>query len=174
MAKAKTIRIACQGSRMAKLDDLELIQGDLKELSAENYGKLRRRIEQKGFDAPLFVWENKILDGTQRYRVLNKMVEDGWVLPKNQVPVCDIEAASLEEAKDRLLGYVSQYGKLTEEGLYEFLSGMEMPDLETVDFPDFDLEEFKAGFLEDEPLAEGTEDEVPEPPRAERGQVQAR
>ncbi len=143
MAKAKTIRIACKGSRMAKLDSLEIIQGDLKELSEENYAKLRKRIVTKGFDAPLFVWEDKILDGTQRVRVLRKMTSDGWVLSKGEVPVCDIEAANLEEAKDRLLGYVSQYGKLTDAGLQEFLSTMEIPDLDTLDLPDFNLDAFR-------------------------------
>ena len=103
------------------MDSLGVIQGDLKELTEENYAKLRGRIETKGFDAPLFVWQNAILDGTQRYRVLHRMLADGWELPDHMVPVCDIEAASLEEAKERLLGYVSQYGTVTDEGLYEFL-----------------------------------------------------
>lgn len=144
----RVISIKCKGSRMAPLASLEIIQGELKELSEANYAKLRKRIEAAGFDAPFFVWGNKILDGTQRKRVLEKMLADGWKLHKGQVPVCDIEAESLEDAKARLLHYVSQYGKLTDEGLYAFISGMEeMPDLETVDFPDFDMAGFTAGYL---------------------------
>jgi len=105
------VPIKCKGSRWAKLDSLEVIQGDLKELSEEGYAKLRKRIETIGFDAPIFVWKNKILDGTQRYRILTKMLKEGWTLPKG-VPVCDIQAKNLSEAKERLLGYVSQFGKL--------------------------------------------------------------
>ena len=140
------VSIKCKGSRWAKLESLTVIQGDLKELSEENYAKLRNRIETHGFDAPIFVWKDKILDGTQRYRVLGKMVEEGWTLPKG-VPVCDIQAKNLSEAKERLLGYVSQFGKLTEDGLYEFLQGIEEPDLATLDLPDFDWDGFEAGFL---------------------------
>jgi hypothetical protein len=132
---------------MAPLGSLVVIQGDLKELTEENYAKLRWRIENKGFDAPIFVWENMILDGTQRYRVLNKMLAEGWQLPEGLVPVCDIEAENLEEAKERLLGYVSQYGQVTEDGLYEFLNGMAEPHLESVDLPDFDMGAFQEGYL---------------------------
>jgi hypothetical protein len=126
------IRIACQGSRLAPLTSLEVIQGDLKELSEKNYNKLRQRIETKGFDAPVFVWENEILDGTQRCRVLGMMLAEGWELPGGLVPVCDIEADSLEEAKERLPGYVSQYGQVTDTGLSEFLAGVEAVDLDTL------------------------------------------
>lgn len=145
------IQIKCEGSRMAQLASLETIQGDLKELSEGNYAKLRTRIETDGFDAPIFVWGNRILDGTQRKRVVEKMIEDGWTLPDGLVPVCDIHAETLDEAKRRLLGYVSQYGKLSTDGLYEFLHEFdEMPSLDTLDLPDFDMEAFKTGFLGDE------------------------
>jgi len=143
----KTIKIACKGSRLAALDKLEVIQGDLKELSRENYNKLRKRIETKGFDAPLFVWKGKILDGTQRYRVLTAMLEDDWVLPGGKVPVCDIKAKDLKEAKERVLGYVSQYGKVTHAGLNEFLSGIEEPDFETMNLPEFDFSIFDRLYL---------------------------
>lgn len=146
----KTIEIRCQGSRMAPLASLEMIQGGLKELTESMYGMLRRRIETKGFDAPLFVWQNKILDGSQRAFVLGQMIAEGWELPDGMVPVCDIEASSLEQAKAHILGYVSQYGTVTEDGLYEFLSGMANPDVESLNLPGFDFEAFRAGFLEDD------------------------
>lgn len=153
---SQTVRIKCKGSRSAKLADLEIIQGELKELSEEAYVKLRKRIEKKGFDAPLFVWGRKVLDGTQRKRVLERMIEEGWTLPGGRVPVCEIEADSLEDAKDRLLGYVSQFGRLTGDGLYEFVSGMDaLPDLDLLDLPNFDLEAFKAEFFGDEAGGEG-------------------
>lgn len=135
----RVIRVVCQGSRMASLASLVVIQGELKELSEENYRKLRWRIETMGFAAPVFVWQDKILDGTQRTRVLQKMVEDGWKLPGGVVPVCDIAAQSLDEAKDRLLGYVSQYGTVTAGGLDAFLEGMDTSAMDTVDIPGFDL-----------------------------------
>jgi hypothetical protein len=147
----RTIRLACQGSRLAPLGALEVIQGDLKELSEENAAKLRWRIEHLGFDAPLFVWQDKILDGTQRVRILHEMLADGWHLPEGMVPVCDIEAATLAEARERLLGYVSQYGTVTDEGLYEFLSTMPDPHLASLDLPGFNLDAFRVGWLQDVP-----------------------
>lgn len=126
------IKIRCKGSRMEMFSKLEIIQGGLKELSPENQAKLRRRIEIKGFDAPFFVWRNKILDGTQRHRVLETMLAEGWTLLGGKVPVCDIEADNLDQAKDRLLGYVSQYGKVTQGGFAEFVSSMDSPDLESL------------------------------------------
>jgi hypothetical protein len=140
---AKVIAIKCKGSRMAPLSSLEIVQGDLKELSKKNYEKLRQRIEEKGFDAPLFVWQNKILDGTQRFRVLGQMLKEGWELPGGMVPICDIDAVDLQEAKDRLLGYISQYGKLTTEGLHDFMADMDLSALDSLDLPDFDLEAFE-------------------------------
>jgi len=161
-AKAKQIRIACKGSRTARLDGLEIIQDDLKELSEQNYGKLRKRIEEKGFDAPIFVWGDKILDGTQRVRVLREMVKKGWKLPNGKIPVCDIKATSLNDAKDRLLGYVSQYGKLSEDGLYEFIHSAESLDLTTLDLPDFNWKLFEKAFLQDEEPASEANIQIPE------------
>lgn len=156
------VQIKCKGSRLVPLDSLEIIQGGLKDLSEENYDKLRRRIEAKGFDAPLFVWGTKILDGTQRFRVLGKMIDGGWSLPGGMVPVCDIEADSLDEAKRRLLGYVSQYGHLTDEGLFDFLQGLSDPGLGTLDLPGLDIDEFAKDYLSEEtsqPNNDGTQTE---------------
>ncbi|HUV67888.1 MAG TPA: hypothetical protein VMW24_28620, partial [Sedimentisphaerales bacterium] len=162
---AKNIKIACKGSRMEKLTSLEVIQGALKELSPQNLAKLRTRIETKGFDAPFFVWQKKILDGTQRKKVLDAMIADGWTLARGEVPVCEIQATSLDDAKDRLLGYVSQYGKVTFDGLREYLDGIEMPDLGTIDLPDFDWDRFEATILNPPPEGLTDPDAVPDPPK---------
>ncbi len=158
---AKTIKINCKGSGLCELKKLKVIQGELKTLSPENEAKLRKRIEQYGFDAPFFVWKNKILDGTQRKIVLQKMIDDGWKLPGGKVPVCEIKAKNLNDAKQRLLGYVSQYGKLDSSGLDVFLKGIEVPDLGTIDLPDFDFEKFMR------PPKQGLTDPdaVPDPPK---------
>ena len=134
-----TIAIKCKGSKRILISSLKTIQGDLKSLSEENHAKLRRRIETIGFDAPLFVWRNNVLDGTQRLRVLEAMLCDGWSLPRGEVPVCEIQAKNLAEAKERLLGYVSQFGHLDHDGFVEFTADLEV-DFSTLDFPGFDME----------------------------------
>jgi len=144
----KMIEIKCKGSGLISIDDLEIIQGDLKKISPQNRKKLRHRIETVGFDAPLFVWRGKVLDGTQRLNILRDMLKDGWRLPQGKVPVCDIEARDLAEAKDRLLGYVSQYGDINEKGLFDFLKDIPSIDLDHFDLPDFSLPAFKLTYQE--------------------------
>ncbi len=131
----KIIKIKCKGSRLVDLSTLKIIQGELKDLSPMNHIKLRKRITEKGFDAPFFVWRDKILDGTQRKKVLDLLIEEGWTIEGGKVPVCDIKAQNLNEAKDRLLGFVSMYGKVTQDGVSEFLASIEEPDLETIELP---------------------------------------
>ena len=160
------IEIKCKGSANKKLKDLKILQGDLKELSEGNMLKLRNRIEKFGFDAPFFVYNNHILDGTQRFKVLQGMIADGFTLAKGEVPIVEIKAKNIADAKERILGYVSQFGKLTSDGLTEFIVDMPDLDFELLDLPDFDLDDFiddyggegAGGGLTDE-------DDVPEPPK---------
>ena len=67
------------------------------------------------------------------------MINDGWSLLGGKVPICDIKARNLNDAKQRLLGYVSQYGRIDAKGLKSFISEIEVPDLGTIDLPDFDM-----------------------------------
>lgn len=163
----KTIRIACTGAGQEYLQDLVPLQGNLKDLSKENYEKLKKEILELGFSEPISVWVNegkkKILNGHQRIRTLNQMVADGFECP--QIPVCYIEAESLREAKQKILALTSQYGEITKDGLYEFMhdAGFTMPEIEdSFRFPEIDFKSFKDNFF-NEPT-EG-EDDVPEVPK---------
>ena len=153
---SQKVKVKCRGSSTRKLSELKVLQGDLKELTKENYQKLRNRIQKYGFDAPFFIWDNYILDGTQRKRVLEEMFKEGWTVDK--VPVVEVQADNINDAKQRLLGYVSQYGDISDDGLYEFLNGIEEPDLESLDLPDFDMDGFAAGFLDNKDLPEPDSD----------------
>jgi len=140
------------------LDIFELneFQGNLKDLSEENYKKLRKNILKNNFCDPFKVWKNKgkyyILDGHQRYRVLKQMREEGEKIPK--VPCDLIHCKDAKDAKRKVLAYISQYGKITDEGLYEFLDNdlnLEINELaETIDLPDFDIDKFIKGYYEEE------------------------
>jgi hypothetical protein len=98
-----------------KISELEALQGDLKELSNANYVKLKNSIEKYGFFMPIAIWEGAILDGHQRQFV---MVNEGW--GDTEVPIINIDAANLNEAKEKLLQISSQYGKIIREELDEF------------------------------------------------------
>ena len=107
-----------------KIDKIIYFQKNLKEMSVSNYNKLKNSILEHGIISPGFVWRNggKIfaLDCHQRLKTLKQMRSEGITVP-DKIPVVEIKAKSKKEAKRFLLQYVSQHGKIAEDGLYEFL-----------------------------------------------------
>ena len=101
----KAIAIRCKGAVEIPLDKLTAMQGDLKELTAANFEKLKRSIMKHGLTFPFFVWQhegaNFILDGTQRDRVLLKMVAEGYECPA--LPCALIEAKNRKDAAAKIL-----------------------------------------------------------------------
>ena len=56
------------------------------------------------------------------------------------MPCNIVEADSIEDAKDKVLQAVSQYGKLTEEGFLDFTADLDL-DFTQFDLPDFEMPE---------------------------------
>lgn len=138
MAKTRNeqeIRVTCSGSGTVDISKLKGIQGDLKTITRKNLEKLKNRILKKGFNVPYHVWINGktwyILDGHQRTRALLELQAQGYTIP--ELPYDIIEAKSLEDAKDSLIGISSQYGEFSIEGLREFTMGMDMEDFRLTD-----------------------------------------
>jgi hypothetical protein len=110
------------------------LQSDLKDLSDKNYQKLKRVLKKRGFDVPLFLWQDKLtehfylLDGHQRQRVMSK--EDANDKGSYEVPYIIIDAQDVTEAKERLLEITSQYGKMTYEGYEVFTAELNQVELE--------------------------------------------
>lgn len=150
------------------IDELHPFQGDLKELSKENYNKLRKQI-LKGFKAPFFVWldpktqKYMLEDGHQRHRVLNELGRsEGYVIPK--LPCVVIHADTEHEAKANILEISSQFGQITGDSLFQFasLANIDLPTLEDFRFPEIDMDKWKAEFFDEPVIGECDEDEVPE------------
>lgn len=165
----KEIKIKCHGSMTLELSQLEIIQGDLKDLSKKNFEKLKKQIIERGFSAPFFIWKDvsgptvkyKLLDGTQRCRVLNEMKRDGWKIPR--LPACEIEAENIHEAKRKLLAFASEYGNMTQDGLFAFSHGdIALPELEDFRFPEINLKSFAEDFYT---TPEETPEEENKPPK---------
>lgn len=121
----------------ASIAELQATQGDLKFLSEDNYKKLKKNIEKHGFDIPVTVWvdsqgEKWLLDGHQRKHVLET---EGWFEP---IPYLVIKAPNMQSAAQRLLAITSQYGTMTQEGLDEFISKFELPEIDTKELTNFD------------------------------------
>jgi hypothetical protein len=160
----KLIPVTCDpGGHLERrpLDSLTPFQGQLKDLDDARYAKLKASILAEGFMAPVFVWQDKILDGHQRTTV---MAREGWDV-EGGVPVVEIEAASEAEAARKLLKLTSAYGKPTTEGVFDFMQthDLGLGDFADVDLPDFDEDALAVLFGEggDE---EPPTDDVPEPP----------
>lgn len=145
----KTIKVKGMNLTNRDIDELEHFQGNLKDLPKEDFEKLKSRIEKNGFAAPIFVWVNDgvnhILDGHQRLRTLKTMRETGYEIPA--IPVVEIDASDIKEAREMVIQFASVYGRTNEDGFIEFLNLAEIP-------LDFAQNEFRlpdmhwAGFFE--------------------------
>ena len=100
---------------------------------------------------------NFILDGTQSDRVLRRLADEGYDIPP--LPCALITAKDKREACEKILLISSQYGKMTNESLYEFISKNELDFLELeemLDLPQINLEEFKVGWLQEPDFGPGS------------------
>lgn len=170
------IEIKCQGADAVPYKDLIPFQGNLKDLSKENYQRLRKEIIELGFSEPVSIWMDKgkkyLLNGHQRCRTVKQMVEqEGFDCPP--LPVSTVEAKDYREAKRKVLALTSQYGEITKQGLYEFMSEAEitMPEIEdSFRFPEIDFDIFKTEFFEEPTEGLIEDDEIPD---AEESRVKA-
>jgi hypothetical protein len=135
------------------------LQGNLKELSEQNSNKLKQSLLKHGVTFPFFIWQNGetnyILDGTQRERVLRKMAEDGFEIPS--LPCALIQAKDRKEAAEKIVLISSQYGRMTNNSLEDFLSENELalPELQDeLELPSIDLEYFRDADFEPASAAE--------------------
>ena len=144
----ETVQIRCKAAVNLDLANLTPLQGDLKELSESNFDKLKQSILRHGITFPFFVWQsdgtNYILDGTQRDRVLKRMADDGYQVPA--LPCALIEAKDRREAAEKILLISSQYGKMTNNSLEDFLAenDLDLSELQNeLELPSIDLEFFR-------------------------------
>lgn len=135
IAMNPTVKINCKAAIEIALEDLTPLQGELKELTDANSKKLKQSILKHGITFPFFVWQsegkNYVIDGHQRDRVLRKMADEGYEIPA--LPTALISAKNRQDAARKILLINSQYGKMTEESLDEFLAENDLSFLELAD-----------------------------------------
>jgi len=143
-----TVKINCKAAIEIVLEDLTPLQGELKELTDANFEKLKQSILRHGITFPFFIWqsegENYILDGTQRDRVLTRMAEEGYEIPP--LPCALIHAKDRKEAAEKILLISSQYTKMTNQSLEDFLAenDLDLPELQDeLELPSINLEYFR-------------------------------
>ena len=124
------------------IDTLIEFQGNLKTLNDTNLEKLINSIKTVGFSAPFFAFKsgkkNYLLDGHQRIKALQKMREQGDIVP--DLPVVFIKARDKSEAKKKLLFITSQYGKPDQGGFEEFIADLDTDFLVDIEIPDIKID----------------------------------
>lgn len=125
----KKIHITCEGAGLLPLVQFTELQGELKTLFKEDFEKLKKEILTQGFSFTVAVWMSKddqcayILDGHQRVRVVRHLVEhEGYEC--EALPYSITYADTYQQAKRKLLGAASQYGKIQNDGLLEYTKDM--------------------------------------------------
>jgi len=157
----KIIEIKCKGANLIDWRYLSPFQDDLVYSTEDEIDALSYRIIKKGFDNPISVWkspDNKLytLDGHRRRIVLERLEEMGYKIPP--IPVDYVEAADEKDAKERILGFRSQFGHVTQEGFDNFIK---LADIEIdVDSLRIDNIEIDTGIhIEEDTEKEETSDE---------------
>ncbi len=164
----KEIQIKCKGADLIEMDELLAFQGNLKSLSEEAYQSLKASILELGFSFPVSAWKNRnkilILDAHQRITALQRMRDEGYIVPK--LPVVWVEAENETQAAKKVLAATSQYGEIQVDGLYNFMERFKL-DIEevkeTFTFPEIDFESFKLTFYHNIENVVGIESPEPQP-----------
>lgn len=162
MEDNKIVKITCEGTININLSELNPLQAKLKSLSTINANKLKRSILKNGFSFPVFVWKNQstekwmLIDGHQRYTVLQLLLQDGYDIPL--IPCIQIQAGSIEQAREKILLASSQFGKIDEKNLLDFCKLLEVPLQELKDEVELSIDLDKFVLTDEE-----TEDDYSEP-----------
>lgn len=145
-------------SRIIKLDaikwqELSFVQDEsFKEWIDDSNEKLLDSLLKYQFADPFKVWQdgNDIwcLDGKHRYLDLIKLKESGVNVP-DELPATFIQCENINEAAELVLIYSSQYAKITQQGLFDFVSKFELdiPSLQNaINIPEFSMKRFEQKF----------------------------
>lgn len=136
-----------------KWKDLEFIQQEnFKEWINDGDTKLIESILKYQFVDPFKVWEHEgklfCLDGKHRYLDLLHVIELGHIVPE-ELPATFVHCENVKEAAELVLVYSSAYAKITQQGLFDFVSNFDL-DLssmkEVINIQDFSMERFEQKF----------------------------
>lgn len=158
--------------------DLQFIQNDnFKDLSPDAKHRLKASILSNSFTSPFYIWEDPdgrqwCLDGKHRSILLEELIAEGVNVPY-QLPATFIQCENKKDASKLVLLFSSQYARVTQQGLNDFLTlnDLDFSELkETIDLPEFSELRFEQKFSftddlteEDEPVSVGDQDIIVNP-----------
>jgi len=125
--------------------ELQFIQQEnFKEWVNNGAEKLVESILKYQFIAPFMVWHNDgvnyCLDGRHRFLDLEKVSLSGKEVPE-LLPATFVDCANMKEAAELVLVYSSNYAKITQQGLLDFVNNFDLdfPDMQAMlNIADFD------------------------------------
>jgi len=156
----KIIHINCDVKDYLEIGQFEPLQGNLKDKRPEDLDKLRKIIIEQGFDFPLFVCKvggkNYTLDGHGRDIITTELKDEGYKFKRPDgvlgywLPIVYVFAEDKKKAKEKLLYLNSRYGRITEEGLSQFLNeNNHQIDFNSIkinlDLPELNLDKLELG-----------------------------
>jgi DNA modification methylase len=147
--------------------ELKFIQQDnFKEWVNNGSEKLFESILKYQFIDPFKVWQhegvNYCLDGRHRFIDLEKVLASGQDVP-DYLPGTFIDCCNMKEAAELVLVYSSNYAKITQQGLLDFVNNfnLDFPDLQgMMNIPEFDNIAFQ-GLLNKSDGSQSSEQNIP-------------
>jgi DNA modification methylase len=132
---------------------LEFIQDEnFKEWINNGDKKLIDSILKYQFCDPFKVWQDGdtiyCLDGKHRFLDLLKVEELGHKIP-DELPATFMNCKNIEAAAELVLVYSSNYAKITQQGLFDFVSkfNLDLPSMkDVINISDFSMERFEQKF----------------------------
>lgn len=152
----KTVAVTCKAAGTVSHKYLKRLQGDLKVMDDSAAQSLKDSILRHGISFPFHVWKDPktgdkyVVDAHQRLTILERLEAEGFDVP--EVPVDWIEAADRKEALLKCAVAASQYGTVTDQGLFDFMkaAGITADDLKRYyRFPEIKIDKFMEGFFPD-------------------------
>ena len=126
--------------------ELKFIQQDnFKEIGEWAKQRLKHSLIYNDFVQPFYVWQAPdktiyCLDGKHRVVMLEELVAIGDYNVPNELPAIFVDCKNKQDAAQLVLVFSSTYAKVTQQGLYEFitLNDLDWSDIKsTIDLPDF-------------------------------------
>lgn len=153
MAEQTALQSRVIKTEAIKWKELDFIQQEnFKEWIDEGDDKLQQSLLKYQFADPFKVWQsgNKLycLDGKHRYLDLLKLEENGVDVPE-KLPATFMRCQNKNEAAELVLAYSSQYAKVTQQGLFDFVSEFDI-DIEkaqdSINISEFSMKRFEQKF----------------------------
>lgn len=142
-------------TELIKWRELQFIQQEnFKEWVNNGSDKLIQSIVKYQFIDPFKVWEHEgilyCLDGRHRFMDLDAIYKtDAYPMVPELLPATFIDCKDMKEAAELVLVYSSAYAKITQQGLFDFVSNfnLDVPSLkDMISIPEFSMERFEQKF----------------------------